>query len=55
MKYKVTATMDVGYETIIEASSEGEALDLAKDIEWHLWEEVSSGMDWELVDVEEVT
>ncbi len=46
MKYKVTATMDVGYETIIEANTEEEAEYLAWDrveLDFRLWEKASNG------------
>tara|TARA_R110000796_G_scaffold217997_1_gene333967 strand:+ start:353 stop:526 length:174 start_codon:yes stop_codon:yes gene_type:complete len=55
MKYKVTASMDVGFETTIVANSEVEALDLANDLEFHLWKEVSNGSNFEIntLDIEE--
>ena len=53
MKYKVTASMDVGFETTIEANSGEEALDLANDLDFHLWEKVSDGSNFELEDIKE--
>jgi len=53
MKYKVTASMDVGFETTIVANSEEEALDLANDLEFHLWKEISNGSNFEIIDIEE--
>ena len=38
-KFKVTATMDVGYELIVEARNEAEAWELAGDADIDGWEE----------------
>ena len=51
-KFKVKATMDVGYEVFIEASSEDEAWKLAdemdgpSDIDDEVWTRVDNGHDW---------
>ena len=48
-KFKVTATMDVGYEAVVTASNEDEARQMANDdfatIEWVQTDE---GHDWTL-------
>jgi hypothetical protein len=49
-KFKVTATMDVGYELIVEANSEDEAWELAGDIDIEGWE-CKGGQDWTLENV----
>lgn len=46
-KYTVTASMNVGYETIIKATSEEEAWRIAKEGGDTLyWEKVDDGHDW---------
>jgi len=52
-KFKITATMDVGYELIVEANSEDEAWELAGDIEIEGWE-CKGGQDWTLENVWEI-
>ena len=54
-KYKVTASMEVGYQTIVKAKSEKEANQLAWDLDFHLWEKTIDGMHFELEDIEEIT
>ena len=54
-KYKVTASMEVGYQTTLEAKSEEEANKLAWDLDFHLWEKKIDGMYFELEDIEEIT
>tara|TARA_X000000950_G_scaffold281138_1_gene377128 strand:- start:341 stop:529 length:189 start_codon:yes stop_codon:yes gene_type:complete len=57
-RYKVTATMDVGYTAIIEADSEEEAWLIARgdheDAEEPDWEKENYGHDWTLENVTEV-
>ena len=52
-KYKVTATMDVGYEAIIEADSEDEAWAIARGdrFEEADWEKTDNGHDWTLENI----
>ena len=57
-KFKVTATMDVGYEAIVEAPNERAAWDIAADsgmddgtVDWF---QVDQGHDWTLENVCEV-
>tara|TARA_Y100001936_G_scaffold50765_1_gene49327 strand:- start:1698 stop:1883 length:186 start_codon:yes stop_codon:yes gene_type:complete len=55
-KYKVTATMDVGYEAIIEADSEDEAWAIARGdrISDPDWEKTDDGHDWTLENIWEI-
>jgi len=53
-KFKVTATMDVGYELIVEADNEAEAWRMAEDNDAD-WLQVDEGHDWTLEDVREVS
>ncbi len=48
-KYKVTATMDVGYSTVVEAKDEEEAYTIAKDTDD--WEQTDNGHDWTIENV----
>jgi hypothetical protein len=53
-KFKVTATMDVGYEAIIEAPDEDTAWELAGDSGGDCtvaWVQVDQGHDWTLENV----
>ena len=52
-KFKVTATMDVGYELIVEADNEAEAWRMAEDDDAD-WLQVDEGHDWTLENVYEV-
>ena len=56
-KFKVTATMDVGYTTIIEAPNKDEAWEIARgdriysqndEISVLDWEQTDDGHDWTL-------
>ena len=51
-KFKVTATMDVGYELVVEARNEAEAWEIAgnSDIGW----ESKGGQDWTMEGIWEV-
>lgn len=53
-KFKVTATMDVGYQIWVEARNEAEAWELAGDADIDSWESVG-GQDWTLEQVWEVS
>lgn len=54
-KYKVTATMDVGYELIVEAADEDTAWDIAHETDdMNEWVQVDDGHDWTLEDIHEV-
>ena len=52
-KFKVTATMDVGYELIVEARNEAEAWELAGDADIDGWES-KGGQDWTMEGIWEV-
>jgi len=56
IKYKVTATKDVGYEAIIEADTEEEAWAIARGdrISDPDWEQTDDGHDWTLEHIWEV-
>jgi len=59
-KFKVTATMDVGYEAIVEAPDEDTAWDIAADTGvWTgstvAWVQVDQGHDWTVENVWEVS
>ena len=53
-KYKVTATLDVGFEAIIEAENEEEAWAIARKEEGADWEKTDDGHDWTLENIWEV-
>ena len=55
-KYKVTATMDVGYTAIIEADSEDEAWAIARgdSISDPAWENKDHGHEWTLENIYEL-
>ena len=56
-KFKVTATMDVGYEAVVEACNEAEAWQLAADSDGVgniNWVQVDRGHDWTLENVWEI-
>tara|TARA_R110001592_G_scaffold79627_3_gene237959 strand:+ start:1567 stop:1755 length:189 start_codon:yes stop_codon:yes gene_type:complete len=56
-KFKVTATMDVGYEAVVEARNEAEAWQMAADSDGIgniTWVQVDGGHDWTLEDVSEM-
>tara|TARA_Y100001937_G_scaffold67880_1_gene92785 strand:+ start:237 stop:425 length:189 start_codon:yes stop_codon:yes gene_type:complete len=52
-KFIVTATMDVGYKTMIMAKNEDEAWEIAKDSDFANWEKTDNGHDWTLENVYE--
>ena len=52
-KYKVTATMDVGYECIVEAPDEQTAWDIAGENATG-WVQIDDGHDWTLETVWEI-
>ncbi len=55
-KYRVTATMDVGYELIVEAVDEDTAWTIAQEADdMDEWVQVDDGHDWTLEDIHEVT
>jgi len=55
-KYKVTATMDVGYELIVEAADEDTAWAIAKETDdMGEWVQVDDGHDWTLENIWEMT
>lgn len=51
-KYKVIATMDVGYSTVVEAKDREEAYAIAKDTDD--WVRDDNGHDWTIEDVYEM-
>jgi len=51
-KFKVTATMDVGYEAVVTARNEDEAWQMANDDFATIdWVQTDEGHDWTLEDV----
>lgn len=52
-KFKVTATMDVGYTAIIEADSQDEAWTIARNGDEADWEQTDNGHDWTLENIRE--
>ena len=55
-KYKVTATLDVGYELIVEAVDEDTAWEIAKEMDdMDEWVCVDDGHDWTLENIWEIT
>lgn len=54
-KYKVTATMDVGYSTVVEAKDAEEAYAIAKNTDGCDWvKDWLDGHDWTIEDVYEM-
>ena len=57
-KFKVTATMDVGYEAIVEAPDEDTAWNMvteeANEDSWVGWVQVDDGHDWTLENIWEI-
>ena len=55
-KYRVTATLDVGYEAVVEADTLEEAITLAReDAEQNVeWEKSDEGHHWMVEDAWEV-
>tara|TARA_R100000656_G_scaffold114569_1_gene86992 strand:+ start:502 stop:702 length:201 start_codon:yes stop_codon:yes gene_type:complete len=56
-KFRVTATLDVGYQAIVEAKDEEHAWAIAReDVAGEIadWEKIDDGHDWTLEDVWEV-
>lgn len=53
-KFKVTATMDVGYAAIIEADSQDEAWKIANGDCEADWEQTDQGHDWTVENIREV-
>jgi hypothetical protein len=51
-KYRVTATMDVGYEAIVEAPDEDTAWSIAPSCTG--WVQVDEGHDWTLESIQEI-
>ena len=55
-KYRVTATMDVGYELFVEAADEDTAWAIAKETDdMSEWVQVDDGHDWTLENIWEMT
>ena len=52
-KYKVTATMDVGYAAIIEADNEEHAWQISKgeQMEEPDWQKTDNGHDWTIENI----
>ena len=53
-KYKITATMDVGYSAEIEAESEAEAWEIACNEDEADWEQTDDGHDWTVENIKEI-
>ncbi len=59
-KFKVTATMDVGYEAIVEAPNEEAAWDMAVDSGVWIgstvdWVQADQGHDWTMENIWEIS
>lgn len=55
-KFKIAATMDVGYELIVEAPDEDTAWAIAKETDdMSEWVQVDYGHDWILENIWEMT
>ena len=59
-KFKVTATMDVGYEAIVEAPNEEAACDMAVDSGVWIgspvdWVQADQGHDWTMENIWEIS
>ena len=55
-KFKIAATMDVGYELIVEAPDEDTAWAIAKETDdMSEWVQVDDGHDWTLENIWEMT
>tara|TARA_R100001015_G_C4616508_1_gene172666 strand:- start:538 stop:765 length:228 start_codon:yes stop_codon:yes gene_type:complete len=52
--FKVTATMDVGYQLFIRAENEEDAMEKAKDLDGDYWEKTDDGHDWTMEQAWEV-
>jgi len=52
--FKVTATMDVGYQLFIKAKNEEDAMEKAKDVDGDYWEKTDDGHDWTMEQAWEV-
>ena len=52
--FKVTATMDVGYQLFIRAENEEDAMEKAKDLDGYYWEKTDNGHDWTMEQAWEV-
>tara|TARA_B100000686_G_C16778994_1_gene970484 strand:- start:1429 stop:1665 length:237 start_codon:yes stop_codon:yes gene_type:complete len=58
-KFRVVATMDVGYAAVIEAKNEEQAWAIAREDEAPIksdpeWKQIDEGHDWNLEDVYEI-
>jgi len=53
-KYKVTATMDVGYTAFIEADTEEEAWTIARNGDEADWGQTDNGHDWTVENIWEI-
>jgi|TARA_B110000438_G_scaffold31065_1_gene30556 hypothetical protein len=53
-KYRVVATLDVGYEAIIDAPDQDTAWEQARDDSESIkWKKIDDGHDWTLESIEE--
>lgn len=53
-KFKVTATLDVGYELVVEAPDKDTAWQIADDTDIDDWVKVDEGHDWTMENVHPV-
>ena len=53
-KFKVTATLDVGYELVVEASHADIAWKIADETDIDEWVKVDEGHDWTMENVHPV-
>ena len=52
--FKVTATMDVGYQLFIRAENEEDAMEKAENVDSDYWQKADDGHDWTMEQAWEV-
>ena len=52
--FKVTATMDVGYQLFIRAENKEEAMEQAENVDSNHWQKADDGHDWTMEQAWEV-
>ena len=53
--FKVTATMDVGYQLFIRAENKEEAMEQAENVDSDYWQKADDGHDWTMEQAWEVS